>query len=265
MKRNLALTLAMSMFVGSSLAAHDMWIEPTAFAPAVGSIVGLRLRVGEHFIGDPIPRDPPLIHEFVSVDQASRTPVAGRDGADPAGLIKVAVPGLIIAGYHSRPSAVTLTADKFNQYLKEEGLDRIASTRAARGEANAQARELFSRFAKSLVMAGSSRAGGDRALGFTLELIAERNPYSMAIGGALPVQLVHEGRPLAGVQVVAMNRTNPSERQIARTDKNGRVSLQLTREGPWLVKAVHMLPAPGNSGADWISYWASLTFELGRS
>ena len=123
MKRTIAITLSMAVFVGASLAAHDMWIEPTAFAPAVGSIVGVRLRVGEKFIGDPIPRDPALIEEFITVDRASRTPIVGRDGADPAGLIRIATPGLIIAGYHSRPSAVTLQADKFNQYLKDEGLD----------------------------------------------------------------------------------------------------------------------------------------------
>ena len=30
----------------------------------------------------------------------------------------------------------------------------------------------------------------------------------------------------------------------------------------WLIKAVHMVPAPADSNADWASYWASLTFEL---
>jgi len=29
----------------------------------------------------------------------------------------------------------------------------------------------------------------------------------------------------------------------------------------WLVKAVHMVPAPAGSDADWRSFWASLTFE----
>jgi len=30
----------------------------------------------------------------------------------------------------------------------------------------------------------------------------------------------------------------------------------------WLVKTVHMVPAPADSGADWESLWASLTFEI---
>ena len=32
--------------------------------------------------------------------------------------------------------------------------------------------------------------------------------------------------------------------------------------GLWLVKAVHMIPAPAGTGAQWTSFWASLTFEL---
>jgi len=36
----------------------------------------------------------------------------------------------------------------------------------------------------------------------------------------------------------------------------------LDRPGLWLIKAVHMVPAPEGSGAEWESLWASLTFEL---
>ena len=33
----------------------------------------------------------------------------------------------------------------------------------------------------------------------------------------------------------------------------------------WLIKAVHMIPAPAGSNAEWASFWASLTFELGAA
>jgi uncharacterized GH25 family protein len=58
-----------------------------------------------------------------------------------------------------------------------------------------------------------------------------------------------------------MNRLNPSEKLKARTDINGRVRFRLRPAGMWLVKAVHMVPAPGGTNADWTSFWASLTFE----
>jgi uncharacterized GH25 family protein len=78
----------------------------------------------------------------------------------------------------------------------------------------------------------------------------------------LPVRLTYENRPLAGALVVAMNRLNPAEKLSARTDKDGRVRLKLRPGGMWLIKAVHMVPAPAGTNADWASYWASLTFEM---
>jgi uncharacterized GH25 family protein len=99
-------------------------------------------------------------------------------------------------------------------------------------------------------------------LGFTLELVAERNPYALRAGEEFPVRLTYEGHPLAGALVVAMNRLDPSLRQAARSDKDGRVRFRLRSGGLWLIKAVHMIPAPANSKTEWASFWASLTFEL---
>jgi len=254
-----ALTVA-----GARPLAHDMWMEPTTFLPETGQIVGVKLRVGQDLLGDPIPRDSSLINQFVFEDAGGRKPLVGRDGADPAGYLRVASPGLVVIGYHSNPSRVELTAEKFNQYLKEEGLEAVAAVRARRNETNAPVRELFTRCAKSLVLSGSpvDAASGDRVLGFPLELVAGRNPYVIHAGQDLPVRLTYENRPLAGALVVAMNRRDASQKASARTDAEGRAKLPLGRAGMWMVKAVHMVPAPAGSNADWASYWASLTFEL---
>jgi uncharacterized GH25 family protein len=261
--RRLALLIAAVVVSAASLSAHDMWIDPTTFSPGSGQIVGVRLRVGQDLLGDPLPRDPALINQFVFEDVGGRRSLVGRDGADPAGFLRVAAPGLMVIGYRSNPSAVELTAEKFNQYLKEEGLDAIAALRERRHETASKAHEMFVRCAKSLVLSGSaSEQQGDRLLGFPLELLAERNPYSLRAAQDLPVRLTYENRPLQGALVVAMNRLNPSEKQSARTDSDGRVRLHLRPGGMWLVKAVHMIPAPDGSNAEWSSFWASLTFEL---
>ena len=267
MFRRLAVLVVGAIALGPApLSAHDMWIVPTTFSPEPGAIVGARLRVGRDLLGDPLPRNPALVNQFVVEDAAGRKPVVGRDGADPAGFVRVATPGLLVIGYHSNASSVELAAEKFNQYLKEEGLDAVAALRASRNETGAGARELFSRCAKSLVFSGSpSEAQGDRRLGFPLELVAERNPYAIHAGQDLPVRLTYENRPLAGALVVAMNRLNPSEKLAARTDNDGRVRFRLRPGGMWLIKAVHMIPAPAGTRADWASFWASLTFEMGST
>ncbi len=266
MFRRLALAIAaIALLSGAPLVAHDMWLEPTTFFPEAGDIVGVGLRVGQDLLGDRMPRDPALINQFVVDDAEGRKPVVGRTGSDPAGFVRAAMPGLLVIGYRSNPSVVEQTAEKFNQYLKEEGLDAIAALRASRGQTGAT-REMFSRCAKSLVFSGpSDKTQGDRSLGFTLELVAERNPYTMDAGQDLPVRLTYENRPLAGALVVAINRANPGQKLSARSGKDGRVRFRLPRAGMWLIKAVHMVEAPAGANAEWASYWASLTFEIKTS
>ena len=91
-------------------------------------------------------------------------------------------------------------------------------------------------------------------MAFTLELVAERNPYAIRAGQDLPVRLTYENRPLPGALVVAMNRLHPSDKLTARTDQDGRVRFRLRPGGMWLVKAVHMVPAPAGTNAEWASY-----------
>lgn len=222
----MAMTLA-----APALFAHDAWIEPSAFRPSTGTIIGARLLVGRDLIGDPLPRNDSLIRQFIVEDLDGRRPLVGRDGADPAGLLRVNAAGLLVIGYHSNPSTVAETADKFNQYLTEEGLEAISALRAQRGETGG-VRELFSRCAKSLVLAGSTDSvQEDRALGFTLELVAERNPYALGASEELPVRLTYENQPLAGALVVAINRDDSSEKLSARSDGDGRVRFRLPRGG----------------------------------
>ena len=259
LRKGVVLGIALS---AAPLLAHDLWIEPSSFSPRPGQVVGLRLRVGVDLQGEPLALIPALVNRFVVDDTSGRRPVAGQPGADPAGALRVAGPGLHVVGYHSHASRVELAAAQFEAYLAEEGLDAVTSSRARRHETGAPAREIFFRCAKSLVLSGPPDAAQrDRRLGFPLELVAERSPHALSESQDFPVRLTYADRPLAGALVVALNSLNPAQKQALRTDADGRVQLRLRPGGMWLVKAVHMVPAPAGAGADWASYWASLTFE----
>jgi hypothetical protein len=62
--------------------------------------------------------------------------------------------------------------------------------------------------------------------------------------------------------VVAYNPRSPYHKLMAQSDRDGRAAFKIEEPGPWLVKAVHMVPAPAGSNADWESFWASLTFDI---
>jgi uncharacterized GH25 family protein len=240
--------------------AHDFWIEPSTFRPAVPSQLNVALRVGQDFRGDPVPRDDRKIDRFVLAGPAGELVIPGLPGTDPAGFARIEHPGLAVIGYRSRRTSIELEAEKFEKYLAEEGLERVSKARAERGETGKPGKEVYSRCAKSLVLAGGGPTSGfDRPLGFTLELVPEKLAEKP---GDLPVRLLYDGRPLEGALVIAMNRDEPEKKISARTGHDGRVRLRLSRAGAWLVKAVHMVPAPKDTGADWESLWASLTFEI---
>lgn len=265
------LTLAIILAAaGARLAAHDFWLEPSAFQPAVGSMLSLALRVGQQFDGEAVPRQARLIEKFVISGPDGERTVDGREGRDPAGVVTLNAPGLYVVGYRSLPSSVELGAEQFEKYLAEEGLDSIIEQRKKTGRSQTPGLEIYSRCAKTLISTTSASAGpmtgGDRALGLRLELVAETNPYAAASKRNAPraFHLLYEGKPLAGTLVVAIKQDTPEAKVSARTDRAGRVALALT-PGVWLVKAVHMMPAPAGVAAEWESLWASLTFELPTS
>jgi uncharacterized GH25 family protein len=244
--------------------AHDFWIEPSSFRPSPDSPIHARLWVGMHWKGDPLPRHDPWIRRFVLVGPDGETPMLGLEGSDPAGLARIPASGLFWIAYESNQNTLELEAPKFEQYLRDEGLDRILALRAERGESAKPGHELFYRCAKALLQAGGQGdAGFDRTLGLTLEILAEANPYGLAPGGSLPVRVLYESKPLEGALVMALNRAAPEEVLQIRSDAQGRAVFTLQRPGDWLVKAVHMIPAREGKSADWESFWASLTFQLG--
>jgi len=254
------------LLTGSTLWAHDFWIEPSSFRPQPGARVAVQLRVGEHLQGDPVPRDPRRIERFAVVGPAGEKEVVGIAGSNPTGWIAPAESGLHWIVYDSNYASLEQTAEKFDRYLDEEGLERVRHLgRSPRTEGTV--REIYSRCAKSLLaVGGNAGTGWDRVLGLELELVPERNPYDLKAGETLPVRLLYRGQPLAGalLKAVAANAE-----VSARSDSQGRAELRLDRPGLWLIKTVHMVPAPAapaappDTGADWESLWASVTFELG--
>jgi len=229
--------------------AHDFWIEPSTFRPAVGQIVSTSLRVGQEFVGDPIPRSTQLFESFTIREAAGERAVIGMENRDPAGYVRIDKPGLAIIGYRSKANPLQLDAAKFAQFLKEEGLESIVAQPKPH-------REQFFRFAKSII--GSGSKGFDKPFGYRFEIIPETNPSAAT---PLRVRLLFEGKPLAGALVTAMHRDDPNARLRIRSDKQGRVTLNLPKNGVWLIKSVQLVPAPAGSDVEWESLWASLTFE----
>ncbi len=262
--RRRAAGIALAALLAASIAplrAHDFWIEPSTHRPEPGQKVAVRLRVGEHYLGDSLPRNPARIERFWSRDGAGEREVPGVAGTEPAGWLEVRFPGVTWIVYDGLPARLELGAAAFERYLNEEGLERIVALRRARGQSDRPGRELFSRCAKALLTTVGVPTPDElsRPLGLELELLLESAPDS---SGETELRLLHQGVPLPDVRVVARSRDEPGRTVAARTDGLGRLRLTLDRPGVWMVKAVHLVETdPESTGADWQSLWASLTLE----
>lgn len=253
--------------------AHDFWIEPERSTVAAGSPTAVALRVGDALPGEPVARNPSSIERFAALGPHGEEPIAGIPGRYPAGTFRPDAPGAYWLLYRSRPTPVTLAAEKFESYLEEEGLEHVLAARRDRGRQGEDGRELFSRCAKALLSVVPA-AGGDTAaagtataddrvdlpIGLDLELVPESDPRRLPAGGELTVRLLYRGEPLAGALLDAVGPHG--SRSTVRTDDRGRAVFRLPSAGRWLLAGVHMVEAGDGSGADWESLWASLRFEV---
>lgn len=246
--------------------AHDFWIEPSTFHPRPGGIVAFRLRVGQNYVGDPVPRQSSAIARFfirqIGPDGTGRydQPIEGSDNIDPAGFLRADGRATAVIGYASNGSFIELPADRFEDYLRLYGLDAIIAERDKRGERAKAGRERFYRYAKALLTgAGSSRLAA-QPLGFAYEIVPDTDP-TVATAGPLRGHVLYDGEPLAGALVEALWRDDPKVRLVARSDAQGGFAFALPRPGVWLIKSVHMVRAWFFAGSDWDSLWASLTFN----
>ncbi len=240
-------------------------MEPTSFRPAPNQLVWISHFVGQKFRGDAVPRDPDRVARFFDRGPAGDIDVPGfLDPSMPAGFLKSADLGLHWIGYESNTTAVDLDPPTFARYVEEEGLDRVAAERKAQGLEDKGVHELFSRCAKLAVDVGGKgpHTGIDKPLGLTLEIVPGADLLSLQPNHPLPVTILFRGKPFAGALVTARERSQPEPRLESRTDAKGRATLHLDRPGVWLLKVTQMEHAAPETGADWRSYWGSLTFEM---
>jgi uncharacterized GH25 family protein len=257
----LLLLLPVLLGLGSAT-AHEFWIEPERYRLEAGDLLTADLKFGQQFKGEVYPyfRSKFLSYRLTNAGEARD--VEAAEGDSPS-LRLEAEPGLNIVTYHSIAESLTHEDwSVFAAYVDREGLDGILETHETRGLPPVGFTERYTRCAKSLVQVGSARpADEDRPIGMPLELVALKNPYADPALYEVPVLLLWQGRPIADVQIMIFQHNGTVTESRTRTGADGRASIPLQGGGTFLLNAVHMEAAAPQSGAEWESHWASLTFS----
>lgn len=95
--------------------------------------------------------------------------------------------------------------------------------------------------------------------GLKLVIVPLADPLSVGPGKALPVQVLLDGKPLAGIKLIGDYRSQPDE-VSATTDAQGRASVVVRNEGLNVIAAETVVKVSGNPDIDEQGLFTSLTF-----
>jgi Domain of unknown function (DUF4198) len=263
--RRFALVLSAALGVTTGpVAAHEFWIDPVSYTPAVGATVPIVFRIGSDFHGDTFPYIRAFDQHFSVTDAGGKSKPETLDGDDPAAEVKFTTKGLtIVAHQRGQEEVVFKTMAAFEENLREEGLEPLIEAHKKANKPATDIRELYTRYAKALVQVGGG-TGSDKALGLPYELVAETDPYIHPKGQPFAVRFLKGGQPIAGALVKCFQRDKPDSTapkpQEVRTDANGRAACDISKSGEHMISTVAMISGTPADKADWISHWATLSF-----
>jgi hypothetical protein len=262
------------------LKAHEFWLAPVQAPLVAGEQASLSLQVGEYFTGDVVGFSAPQTASFSRYTAAGRQNLAAMLPPTPVAALQLPLmaAGTQLVAFDSQPHTISLSADSFHGYLHDEGLDFIKARREANGTATQPGRERYRRYVKTLLHVDNAAAGPATVgngvsskldmtyatvVGQRLELLPLNDPLALGAGGGLGLQVLFEGKPLAGALLKAWHKRGRQTVMVrATTGGDGQTMFDLPYAGAWMVSVVHMVPAVGAQDADWESLWGSITFTL---
>jgi len=242
-----------SLGLAAPAAAHDFFLLPSDFTPALGQTVTLDATVSAGF---------PKLESVVAVDRmgarlvrtggsasqltATGTGTAARLSYRPQGrgdaVLTVAMP----------PRDVEYPHDRIGLILAEYHLEGPAAAAARALPASAALQVTSARFAKTVLCVVACAETDDlrRPAGLDLEFVAGERPGEYI--------LLAQGHPAPSHPVAIIDASG--KRQQARTDAGGRLSLTESARGRTMLFAA-VMAAPPQTGARFRLDLTTLTFE----
>jgi len=261
-KINVTLTILFLTFIAD---AHEFWLQPKKFKYALGEEIKLDFMVGESFTGEfwDLKRhkaEKVELHRVSGIRDFTKE-VKPTEGSNLA--FKADQEGTYLFSLQSNAAYIELEGDKFNDYLKEDGLDYILDERTKSGSLNKKSTEYYSRYAKVLVQTGNKTDDTyKKNLGLRYEIIPDQNPNTLKAGDRLQCRVLFEGKPAAHTLVKVWNKVNNTTfLQNIYTENDGTMRFPISASGPWMVSSVRMIHSE-KEGAEYHSLWASLVFGI---
>jgi len=231
--------------------AHMFWLNVSQDTPKPGQAVQVEIGFGHKF-----PKD-----EGIKEERLGALKALGVDGRE-FNLKKIStsryefVPpaaGVYVLSAQVVPGFVTRTPQGMKMQTKK-------------GVPDANYCFHFDMAAKTLVNAGKQKKGFDQNAKTALEIVPLKNPTTLKQGAGLPVKILFQGQPLAGVEVKFTHDQWPDPQKplavLGKTDTQGKIRVKLDKPGNWLLIASHKTPYASPEECDENMYSASLAFSV---
>ncbi|MCH7533571.1 MAG: DUF4198 domain-containing protein [Gemmatimonadetes bacterium] len=262
-----AAAVLLAILLATPALSHDFWLVPHSFRLSPGDQLLVSGQTSSTF---------PTSLSAVTVDRvASARLLTAHDDQDIVGL-SVGGTSLLIRHRPERegqalvtvaihPRIIPESPESFRRYIELEGAPEALRRFERDGLLPTDSiTRRYAKYAKTLVEVGD---GGPRAFerlaGHPLEFVPLTDPA--AASSTLRFRMLFLGEPLAHARghasVAASMDAESAHRDVPfETDALGEFQVDI-QSGLWNVRALHIVPAPDGSGADWDVHWATFVWE----
>jgi uncharacterized GH25 family protein len=255
--------------------AHEFWFQPQKFHYSIREVARIRFLVGEGFKGDNWAGNKDKVQQlFHYTPSGSIIDVAHRLSENKGDSLQLPLQeeGTHMIIFNSTNSLINLDAEKFNEYLKEDGLDNATAYRKANKEESKNGTEHYQRSIKTLLQVSYKPTNAcTNPTNLPLDIIPEKNPYEVLVGAResllkVKFRVLLNKEPLNNALVKIwyyLPGKKEAQMDTLRTNKKGWITAD-RHPGPYMVSCVYMEHTPADKDAEWQSYWASLSFEYSQ-
>lgn len=248
--------------------AHEFWISPEKHLVSTSDEIRASLLVGQDFEGNQQPYLPQNFERFDYAFDGRVMPVEGRLGDRPALQMDAPGDGLMVIIHETGGSLLTWDEfESFEAFVEHKDATWTLEAHKARGLSEEGVRELYTRYAKSLVGIGSA-VGEDIVAGLETEIVALENPYTGNMSDGIDVRVLYQGAPRVDEQVEVYEMSEGGNVTVftVRTDANGVATVPVKAGARYMLDSV-VLREPSAEFASqhrvvWESLWANLTFGV---
>jgi uncharacterized GH25 family protein len=242
MARRILVLIILSVLF-NDLFCQDIWLRPGKYFYEPGDTAIVQFATGEDFIARPwLPATTEI--EFLEHQNIVGTSnLKDSVKADERTPLKI---GPLKEGYQfvtfKTKRSLRVTADQFNNFLKQYGSDEIYNERKSSNRLSEGASITAANVVQLAFRVGKNHGQGwNDVQGLAVEVIPDKNPQTLKRGDRIHFTVYENGKPAFGVRVRIWNRWDKRTTiQNIYTEKNGTVSTTISNPGDWMVTVMKL-------------------------